>query len=388
MIYFDNAATTFHKPESVYKAVNKAIKELSANPGRSGHNLSLKAAETVYETRVKVANFFGAKSYENVVFTQNCTMSINMCMRGLLNRGEHFIISDLEHNSVLRTAVDIKRQGIEFDIFEFDYNVEKTLNNIKSLIKQNTKAIICTNGSNVFGIKLHIKEIGNLCKNNRIKFIVDAAQTAGVIDINMNSDNIDYLCIAPHKGLYSPMGLGILITDNLPLPYVTGGTGSSSALSEQPEYLPDKYESGTINVPAIAGLNAGIEFVEKNKNYIYQKEMNIINYIYNELSKMRNITLYNKPDLPVLSFNVDGFTADEVGNYLNENQVYVRTGLHCAPLAHKKFKTQGRGTVRVSVSYFNTMNEANEFINLIKKFWVFNRVLFVYSVKNFTKNTP
>lgn len=363
MIYFDNAATTFYKPKSVYLAVNYALKELSANPGRSGHKLSLKAAEMVFNTREKVAKLFNANSFENVVFSQNCTMSINMCMRGLLNDGDHLIISDLEHNSVYRTAKDLEKKGIELDIFEYERN--NTISNIASLIKPNTKAIVCTHGSNVFGIKLPIKEIGQLCKDNNIYFIVDAAQTAGVTDIDMKRDNIDYLCIAPHKGLYSPMGLGVLITDTKPKPLITGGTGSSSALSTQPNFLPDKYESGTINVSAIAGLNAGIDFVQKSKKLIFQKEMNIINYIYNELSKMNNSILYNKPDLPVLSFNIKNKSSDEVGDYLNKYNVCVRSGLHCSPLAHKKFNTIEKGTVRVSVSYFNTIEEARQFVYLI-----------------------
>ena len=169
MIYFDNAATTFYKPKSVYLAVNYALKELSANPGRSGHKLSLKAAEMVFNTREKVAKLFNANSFENVVFSQNCTMSINMCMRGLLNDGDHLIISDLEHNSVYRTAKDLEKKGIELDIFEYERN--NTIRNIASLIKPNTKAIVCTHGSNVFGIKLPIKEIGQLCKDNNIYYV-------------------------------------------------------------------------------------------------------------------------------------------------------------------------------------------------------------------------
>lgn len=368
MVYLDNAATTFHKPATVYEAVNNAIKELSANPGRSGHELSMKTSEMVYNTREKTAEYFNAESYENIVFTQNCTMAINLCMRGLFKKDDHIIISDLEHNSVFRTAFDLKKNGVEVDIFESNNDEEITIKNIYSLIKPNTKGVVCTNGSNVFGIKLPIREIGKLCKSKNLLFIVDAAQTAGVIKIDMKADNIDYLCIAPHKGLYTPMGLGVLITDTKPSPIITGGTGSSSGIVEQPNFLPDKYESGTINVPAISGLSAGIDFVKSNERFIYQKEMNIINYIYTELCKMKKIKLYNKPDLPVLSFNINNDSSENIASYLNKNNICVRAGLHCAPLAHKKFKTEDRGTVRISASYFNTMNEAKYFVKAVDKY--------------------
>ena len=368
MIYFDNAATTNIKPRSVEIAVNNALKNFSANPGRSGHKLSMKTSKMVFDVREKVADFFGAESYENIVFTQNCTMSINLVIKGLFKSGDHVIISDLEHNSVARTAFDLTKSGVELSIFETSEDDEITIQNIESKMKSNTKAIICTHGSNVFGIINPIRKIGRFCKNNGLQFIVDAAQTAGILDINVKNDYIDYLCIAPHKGLYAPMGTGILITDNKPNVFILGGTGSLSASIEQPEFLPDKYESGTNNGPGIAGIGAGIEFVRKNKNKIVCKEKMIIDYIYNEFKKNKKVQLYNKPNLPVLSFNIKGESSTDVSQYLADKNVCVRGGLHCAPLAHKKFKTIEQGTVRVSPSIFNNLNEASFLVYLINNY--------------------
>ncbi len=366
MIYFDNAATTNKKPQSVYCAVNKAMNLFSSNPGRSGHNLSLSTSEQIFKIREKVASFFGAKSYENVVFTPNCTTSINIAMKGLLNKGDHFLISDLEHNSVARTAFELSKNDVNLNIFEVDINNDdNTINNIKKLIKSNTKGIICTHGSNVFGVKLPVKRIGMLCKQYKLFFIVDAAQTAGIEEINMSRDCIDCLCIAPHKGLYAPMGTGILITNNKPNVLIHGGTGSVSASFNQPDFLPDKYESGTINVPGIFGISAGIDFVKNHRNEIIAKEKTIIEFIYEKLSKNENVILYNKPEIPVLSFNIEGEKSDAVSAYLNKNNVYVRSGLHCSPLAHHKFNTEETGTIRVSPSYFNEFYEAKRFVELI-----------------------
>ncbi len=368
MIYFDNAATTFKKPQSVHNAVRLALNEFSSNPGRSGHVLSIKVSEKIFKTREKIARFFNANSYENVVFTQNCTTSLNIVIKGLFSSGDHILISDLEHNCVSRTVFDITKIGVQVNIFETSEDDETLINNIKKLIKSNTKGIICTHGSNVFGIKLPIKKIGKLCKEHNLLFVVDAAQTAGIENIDMQDNNINYLCVAPHKGLYAPMGTGILITDNLPKPLIFGGTGSYSMSVNQPNYLPEKYESGTINVPGIFGISAGIDFVEKNKNFIKKYEMQIIDYIYDAFKKNDNIVLYNKPDLPVLSFNIKGENSVGVSEYLNKNQIYVRSGLHCAPLAHIKFGTEEIGTVRVSTSIFNNLNEAQRFVYLINRF--------------------
>ena len=368
MIYFDNSATTNIKPQSVYNAVSYALRYYSANPGRSGHKLSNATSEAVYRVREKVASFFGADSFENVVFTTNCTTALNIAIKGLFREKDHILISDLEHNSVSRVVNDLTKNGVELNIFETDEDDEVLLSNIKKLIKKNTKGVVCTHGSNVFGVRLPIKKIGKLCKEYNLFFIVDAAQTAGIEEINMKECNIDCLCIAPHKGLYAPMGTGILITNDKPNALILGGTGSVSASFLQPSFLPDKYESGTINVPGIIGIGAGIDFVKKNRKDILRKEKGIIEFIYNSLKKDSKMILYNKPNIPVLSFNIAGESSTDVSQYLNFNKIYVRAGLHCAPLAHKKFGTDKYGTVRISPSYFNNFSEAERLIFVLKRY--------------------
>lgn len=368
MIYFDNAATTNIKPQSVYYAVNNALKMNSANPGRSGHELSVRASEKVFEVREKVASFFGAASFENVVFTENCTMSLNIAIKGLFHGGDHILISDLEHNSVLRVAYDLTKHGIQLDIFRTDVDDDITIRNIVELLKPNTKGIICTHGSNVFGIRLPIKRIGQICREHNLIFVVDAAQTAGIEEIDVTELGIDCLCVAPHKGLYAPMGTGLLITNDKPSPFILGGTGSVSASVVQPSFLPDKYESGTLNVPGIAGIGAGLDFVKRNRKEIVIREKRIIDFLHRSLSRNPNVIIYNKPQIPVLSFNIAGESSTDVSAYLNNHGIYVRAGLHCAPLAHQKFATQDIGTVRISPSYFNNLNEAERLVFLIKRY--------------------
>ncbi len=368
MIYFDNAATTNVKPKCVYESVCSALREFSANPGRSGHTLSMKTSKMIYDTRVKVASFFGAKSEENVVFTSGCTMSINMCLRGIVNQGDHIIFSDMEHNAVYRTAMDLKKQGVDVSVFESNLDDDTTIKNIESMIRNNTKAVVCMHGSNVFGTINPIKRIGRLCKNKGIKFIVDAAQTAGIEQIDLENMCIDYLCVPAHKGLYGIMGVGILICDELPKPIITGGTGSNSISETQPEFLPDKYESGTLNVPGICALSAGIDFVKRNQNKIKFFENDIVDFLYKSFEKNSDIILYNKPSLPVLSFNVKGQGSEKTASYLDSKGICVRAGLHCSPLAHKKFGTTEIGTVRVSASVFNNINEAKYLASCIKDY--------------------
>ena len=370
MIYFDNAATSGKKPEIVISAVENALRYYSANPGRSGHALSVKCADMVYRVREKISDFFGASGPEKIVFTQNCTHSINCILKGVLKRGDHVIVSSLEHNAVMRP---LKKTGVVFDIACVDFKDDnKTIKEFESKIKPNTKLIICTGASNVFGKLLPIKEIGLLCKEKGILFAVDAAQIAGVIPIDMQKMNIDYLAIAPHKGLYAPMGIGILICEkSIEETIIEGGTGTNSIELVQPGMLPEKFESGTINLPAIFGIGAGIDFVKKTGfGKIHSYEMELIEELYESLSKLKYVKLYtNKPSkenfAPVLSFNIFDLNSEIVSNFLAKNGVAVRGGLHCAPIAHKSMKTVDTGTVRVSTSVYNKKSEVMDFIKLI-----------------------
>lgn len=369
MIYFDNAATSGKKPQSVVDAVANALKNFSANPGRSGHDLSIKTADAVFKTREKIANFFGAQEPEKVVFTLNCTHSINCVLKGVLKRGDHLIISNLEHNAVMRP---LKKLKANFSVAEVGKSKSETLANFERLIKPNTRLIFVTGASNVTGQILPIKELGDLCKNKGILFGVDAAQIAGNRPINMQKMNIDYLCIAPHKSLYAPMGIGILICRKpLENTILEGGTGTDSLDFSQPRILPEGMESGTINVPAIFGVSAGLDFVEKiGIEKAYKHEFELLKMLYFGLSKNPNVTLYTAPphfleSVPVLPFNYKNFDSFKTAAILNKNGFAVRGGLHCAPTAHKALKTGDFGAVRVSFGLFNTKNEVQSLLKLI-----------------------
>ncbi len=372
MIYFDNAATTGKKPAGVIRAVDSALREFSANPGRSGHTPSLKAADAVYTAREKAAEFFGASGAENVVFTLNCTHSINCVIKGVLNKGEHAVTSSLEHNSVVRPLI---KEEIPFDTAYVSLtDDDATLRDFERKIRLNTRLVICTGASNVLGKTLPIAEIGALCKKKGVLFAVDAAQIAGVMPINMREMNIDYLCVAPHKGLYAPMGIGVLICEKpIENTIIEGGTGTNSTQLFQPESLPERLESGTVNVPEIMGLSAGIDYVKGiGIKKIYTHEMNLIRYLYKELSKIDRVQLYTPEPkdgtyAPVISFNVYGKTSAEVSQYLNDKGIAVRGGLHCAPFAHRQIGTLDIGAVRVSVSAFNTLAEITSLIKAIKQ---------------------
>lgn len=374
MIYFDNAATTGKKPLGVIKAVTNAFYDLSANPGRGGHKASLKAAEAVYGVRKKVAFMFGAKNETNVIFTPSCTAAINYVLKGILKPKDGLIISSLEHNSVTRPAETLRKMGVEVTVSEVIFgDKEATVRSFERAIKSNTKAVLCTHASNVTGEIMPIEQIGELCQKRGIIFIVDAAQTAGVLPIDVGKMNIDFLCIAPHKGLYAPMGTGILIANkSIEYPLIEGGTGVNSALSVQPNEYPERLESGTINLPGIVGIGAGIDFVKsKGCENIYKSEIELARYIYNGLKKISGCILYTPlPEygsfVPVISFNIRGLSASDTADLLDKANIAVRGGLHCAPFAHKRLGTIESGTVRISPAIFNTKNEADYLIRALK----------------------
>ncbi len=371
MIYFDNAATNGHKPQSVINAVNFALLNLSANPGRSGHKASTKVADLVYKTRQKTADFFGAEGAEQVVFTQNCTQSLNFVIKGVLKKGEHAVVSSLEHNAVMRPLV---KTGVNYSVARVFENDNDTVRAFEDKIKANTKLVIMTAASNVTGQILPFIEVAKICHKRGILFCLDAAQGAGILPINMQEMCIDYLCAAPHKSLYAPMGLGILICRKpIENTIIEGGTGTSSLEFLQPNTLPEMLESGTVNVPAIAGLSAGIDFVKKQGvENIYKKEMRLLKMLYQGLLGCENIILYTKPPqlhkyAPILPFNVKTMKSEEAAAYFDQNGIALRAGLHCAPTAHKMLGTTEFGALRASFSVFNNENEVLRAINVAKK---------------------
>lgn len=371
MIYLDNAATTYPKPPSVINAVDHALRKYGANPGRSGHSMSIATAEEVYRCRSAAADFFHAPGAECVAFTLNCTNAINYVLKGLLKPGDHVVISCLEHNAVTRPLYALSKRGITFTKAEvFPGKNDSTVQAFRSAINANTKLVICTHASNVWGIRLPVERIAALAHEYGIQIAVDCAQSAGVIPIDMADSGIDYLCVAGHKGLYGPMGTGMLITPNGGKldTIIEGGTGTQSAVSKQPLSMPDRMESGTQNVPGIAGLRAGIGFVKSiGIEKINRHEIEIIQYLYEGMSKIKYVRLYTKkPEsdyyVPVLSFNVGGIPSETIGKKLAEKGIAVRAGLHCAPDAHKFMGTLDMGAVRVAPSAFTSLAEAKQFL--------------------------
>lgn len=374
--YWDNAATTYPKPQAVQDAVAEAFLKYGANPGRGGHTMAYATAEAVYRCRMAAATFFGAPSPENVVFTQNCTMALNMVIKGILRHGGRVLISDLEHNAVLRPLHALSGYHLAYDIVPTDLkNPQATVDNFRRMIGRDTRLIVCTHASNVLGVVLPIREIGAVARQFNIPFVVDAAQTAGVLPIDMEKDNVDFLCVAGHKGLYGPMGTGMLLSSGrYTLPsFIEGGTGSRSLDPVQPAELPDHLESGTLNTPGICGLRAGIEWVNRiGVNAIYNHEMCCVRQIYRCLRTIPQAKLYVSSldsdwAVPVLSFNFGEVPSEETAAALNRAGLSVRAGLHCAPLAHRKIDTQQSGTVRLAPSFFTSFQQVEKVCKILRQ---------------------
>ncbi|MBR2715157.1 MAG: aminotransferase class V-fold PLP-dependent enzyme [Ruminococcus sp.] len=378
MIYLDNSATTFPKPDSVSAEVYKAMKYYCANPGRSGHKLSLLAASKVFECRSAVCKLFNIDDENKVIFTSGCTASLNMVIKGVLESGDHCVISSLEHNSVLRPLQKLKSKNITYSVAQvYPEDDEKTLNSFRNCINEKTKLFVCTHASNVFGIRLPIERLCALAHSYGVMFCVDAAQSAGVLDVNVGEYGYDFVCCAGHKGLYGPMGTGVLVVNsdyNLST-LIEGGTGSESSNFNQPDFYPDKFESGTLNVAGICGLKKGIDFViSKNHDKIHRYEINLLKKLYISLSKNRKIILHTSlPSVeyfaPVLSFSVRDTDSEKVASFMNNNySICVRAGLHCAPLAHKYMNTEKYGTIRISPSVFTTEKHIDALIHAVNNF--------------------
>ncbi|EJO5349529.1 aminotransferase class V-fold PLP-dependent enzyme [Clostridium botulinum] len=374
MIYLDNSATTFPKPDTVYNETIKCMKEYCANPGRSSHNMALESSLKVNECREEIANLFNIDKLDNIIFTSNATEALNLGIKGVLKKNDHVITSSIEHNSVLRPINKLKVKGIENTIIKVNKQGIIDINELKESIKDNTKLIVINHVSNVIGTIQDIELIGKIAREKDILFMVDASQSAGIIDIDVIRDNIDILAMPGHKSLLGPQGTGVLyIKDSDIIESIKeGGTGSNSKSLYQPEYMPDKLESGTLNVPGIVGLCEGIKFIKNvGIDNIKYKEQNLCNYLIEELKGIDNVKIYGHKNLvnktAVVSFTLDNMDSSEVGSILNENNICVRTGYHCAALIHKIIGTENTGTVRVSPGYFNKHEDIEKLINVIRK---------------------
>ncbi|MBI5750037.1 MAG: aminotransferase class V-fold PLP-dependent enzyme [Nitrospinae bacterium] len=372
-IYLDNAATSFPKPESVYKAVSDTLRKYGSSPGRGGHKMSLQTERIIFDTRERIASFFNIPQSSNVLFTFNVTMGINLAFKGFLKADDHVLTSSMEHNAVMRPLKRLEKEGVSKTVVQCSKEGFLNPKDIEKEIKSNTKLIVITHASNVTGTILPIREVGEIAKKKGIAFLLDAAQSAGLLPIDVQKDNIDMLGCTGHKSLFGPQGTGFLyIKDGLDVkPLIEGGTGSNSESDEMPDFFPDKFQAGTLNTPGIAGLGAGIEFIQKEglKN-IRDKEMHLTTKIMNGLKNIKGVKLYgslNPSDrVAVISFNIEGKDPAYVGNILNEKyDIMSRVGLHCAPNAHRTIGTFPEGTVRVSVGYFNTEGDVDKLIKAV-----------------------
>lgn len=373
MIYIDNAATSFPKPAEVYDEVLDCMKSYAANPGRASHDMALRAASKIMECREEISKLFNILNPLNIVFTSNATEGLNIAIKGLLMHKDHVITTVTEHNSVLRPLSSLNKRGVQMTLLGTDKNGYINLRELKKEIKKNTKAVIINHASNVIGSIQPIKEIGRITKDYGIVFIVDASQSAGRIPIDVESDNIDILVFPGHKGLLGPQGTGgIFIRDGIKLDtFKEGGTGSNSNLMVQPQFLPDKFESGTLNTPGIAGLCAGIKFIQKvGLQNILNHENTLGYYLLEELKKLSFVKNYGSDSLDnrcaVISINIDGMESSSVGYELNKKDIAVRTGYHCAPLIHGVIGTYNAGTVRISPGYYNTLEDMEKLIQALK----------------------
>lgn len=377
MIYMDNAATSWPKPEVVYRAMDTYMREGAGNPGRSAHEFSITSGRVIYETRDALARLFGVGDPLRIVFTKNTTESLNLVVKGLLDPGDHVVTSAMEHNSVMRPLRALENRGVELTIVRCSHEGFLDPRDVEQSIRSNTKLIVMNHASNVIGTLLPVEEVGHIAQDHGVLFCVDAAQTAGTYPIDIGTMNVDMLAFTGHKSLLGPQGTGGLYVregvESMLDPLLEGGTGSHSEYEYQPDFLPDKYESGTLNGAGLAGLGAGVEFVlSDGVAKIRAQEERLTSLLIEGLSGIPGTMVYGSGDArkqtAVVSFNIVDMTPSEVAMELEEaHHVMCRAGLQCAPIAHKSIDTFPRGTVRLSPGYFNTDDEIKWTVRAISR---------------------
>lgn len=376
-VYLDNSATSFPKPNSVAEAMTNYIVNIGGNVNRGSYDNSFEAENVVYETRELLCELFNFSKPENVVFTSNITHSLNIILKGFLKAGDHVIISSMEHNAMLRPLNALQDKGVEHSVVPCNSLGQLNIYDLHKYLKPNTKAVLMTHSSNVCGTIMPFKEIGKFCRENNLYFIADTAQTAGSIPIDMEKMNIDILCFTGHKGLLGPQGIGgFLIKDELAKitnPLIEGGTGSFSEYEVQPNYMPDKFEGGTLNIPGIFGLNAALKYLkEKGINNIRDHEMNLTKLFLDNIKDVKGLKILGLPSsenrTSVVSIDFSNGDNGEISHILSKNYgISVRCGLHCAPSAHKTLDTFPNGTVRFAFGVFNTEDDVLYAANAIKE---------------------
>ena len=364
MIYFDNAATTLRKPDCVIEAVTRAMTSLG-NSGRGVHDSALSASRVIYETRAALAQLFGAENPERIAFTANATQALNTAIKGVLRPGDHVITTALEHNSVLRPLFELEDRGVELTILPADSRGNLQYEDFESEIRSNTKAIITTHGSNLTGNLLDISVIGSIARKHGLLYIVDASQTAGVFDIDVQGMQIDILCFTGHKGLLGPQGTGgIYVREGVDIsPLLSGGSGVQTYLRHHPPQMPTVLEAGTLNGPGIAGLGAAAKYLQNiGLDVIRAKEQALTAAFYKAVREIPGITVYGDFSsfhrCPIVALNIRNYDSGEVSDALSrEYDIATRPGAHCAPLMHRALGTVEQGAVRFSFSHYNTMDE-------------------------------
>ncbi|MFV3013859.1 aminotransferase class V-fold PLP-dependent enzyme [Clostridium botulinum] len=369
-VYLDNAATTYPKPEKVYSSILNYMKNVGASPGRGGYENALTGDRMVYKCRQSLINLFNFNKIENVVFTSNITASLNILIKSIVKDGWHVITSSMDHNSVIRPLVSLEKSNkIQLDILNCSEEGLINIEDFKNAIKDNTKLVVLSHASNIVGTIQPLETIGKICKEKGIYFIIDSAQTAGVLPLNFQNLNCNALAFTGHKALLGPQGIGGFIIDdelnNIATNFIEGGTGSLSESTLQPDFLPDKFESGTMNTPGIAGLLAGIEYInEEGLNAIKEREEYLSREFINGLLNIDSVKVYGPLDASLrtaaISINSSKIDNSELGFLLDsEFGIMVRTGLHCAPLAHKTIGSFPQGTLRFSFGAFNDIKDIN-----------------------------
>lgn len=373
MIYLDNAATTMKKPQCVIDAVVNAMTHMG-NAGRGANEASLDASRIIYDTREKISDLVNLKNPSRVAFTCNSTESLNTAIKGILTNKDHAITTSLEHNSVLRPLYELEEKGMELSVVQCDENGNINYDDFEKLIKENTKAIVCTHASNLVGNVLDVKKIGEIAKKHNLVFIVDASQSAGVFPIDMQDMNIDILCFTGHKGLLGPQGTGgLCVREGINVrPLKVGGSGVNTFSKTQPEAMPTILEAGTLNGHAIAGLNAALDYLkEEGIENIQKREEELMFRFYNGIKDIKDIKIYGNFEnkrAAIVAFNIGDIDSaafsDELSLY---HDISTRPGAHCAPLMHKAMNTVEQGAVRFSFSHYNTEEEIDTAINAVKE---------------------
>ena len=376
-IYFDNAATSYPKPVKVGEFMLDYIRNVGSNVNRSGYGDAYKAEDILYETRQLLCSMFNGADCKNVIFTANITTSLNVVLKGLLKSGDHILTSSMEHNAVMRPLKQLSSSGISYDNIPCFGDGSLDTSSLHSMLKPNTKAVVMTHASNICGTLMPMAEVGKFCRENKLYFIVDSAQTAGLFPIDMGEMNIDVLTFTGHKALLGPQGIGGFILKEHMIdiiePLILGGTGSISHTLDIPDFMPDRFESGTLNIPGIYGLNASLKYInETGMENILKKEHSLTEAFLDGISDIPEISIYGKTDtinrVAVVSVDIKDRDLSDIAYILDDKYgIQTRVGLHCAPIAHQSLGSYPKGSIRFSFGHNNNLEEIKYCIQALKE---------------------